>query len=49
VVSSELGFTVQATLAYAVVPSLATAPAAEEENGLTALMTFASLDTLLTD
>jgi hypothetical protein len=49
VASSELGFTFQATVAYATVPSLDTIPELAEENGLTALMTFASLDTLPTD
>ena len=47
--SSEFGFTFQPTLAYAIVPSLDTAPVLDEANGLTALMTSGSLETLLTD
>ena len=46
--SSESGFTFQATLAYAIVPSLDTAPELDEANGLTALVTSGSLDTLVT-
>ena len=45
--SSVSGFTFQATLAYAIVPSLDTAVEPDEENGLTALVTSGSLDTLV--
>jgi hypothetical protein len=48
-VSSESGFTFQLTVAYAIVPSLDTAPLLAEANGLTALITSGSLDTLVTD
>jgi hypothetical protein len=48
-VSSESGFTLQLTVAYAIVPFADTAPVLADANGLTALMTSGSLDTLVAD
>ena len=41
--------TLQLTVAYAIVPSVETVPVLAEANGLTALMTSGSFETLVTD